>query len=95
MNLFDPSWALLDSCSTDSCTNNRQLLKGLRKCKQGEELKLYTNGGEIMFDNYGEFNILPVKIFYNPKAIATVIAIRDVLNLENTRIFFILKEQEK
>ena len=29
-----------------------------------------------------------MKIFYNPKAIATVIAIRDVLNLENTTIFF-------
>ena len=82
------SWILLDSCSSDTCSNNKQMVKNIRKCRPNEVLELETNGGSIFFDEIGMMKMLPIKAYYNPKSIATIISFKDVMNLSGARIQF-------
>ena len=86
--MLKPSWILLDSCSTDSCTNNRSMMESLEDCKKGERLVLSTNGGRVHFAKRGVFKMLPMKIYYNEKSMGTILSIKDVLNVKGTRIVY-------
>ena len=56
---------------------------------------MQTNGGNIEFNLTREFKPLPVKMFYNKNAIATVLAVNDVLNLDGTRIKYDSDKREQ
>ena len=79
---------LTDTCSTDSCTNNKDLVKDLVKCKSGDELLLNTNGGTRLFDQKGLGAIIPVPMYYNKDSIGTIYAVKDVLDIPGARITF-------
>ena len=49
---------------------------------------MYTNGGAIEFEERGMFSMIPVDMYYNLESIATVLLIKDVLDVENTYIIF-------
>ena len=40
---IDKNWILLDTCSTDSICNNKHMVKNVHKCKDEEELRLFTD----------------------------------------------------
>ena len=44
-------WILLDTCSTNSFTNNRKMIKNARRCNKMEILELETNGVQIIFNH--------------------------------------------
>ena len=60
-------WVWLDSCSTDSCTNNPQFIYKIKNGEKNGDLKIHTNDGEINFKKKGMFKMLPVTMFYNPE----------------------------
>jgi hypothetical protein len=86
-------WILLDTCSTNSCTNNRKMIRNIRPCDKNEILELETNGGQIVFDQIGQMIDLPVVAHFNPDSLATIIAVKDVFNLNGSRIMFDLDEE--
>ena len=79
---------LLDTCSTDSCTNNLDLITNVKKCKSGEELLLCTNGGQRLFDQKDVGVVIPVPMYYNKDSICTIYAFKDVLNIPGARITY-------
>lgn len=59
------NWVLLDTCFTDSCTNDANLLLHLPKCEPEEELTLNTNRGPISFFKVGTMRMIPVTMYFN------------------------------
>ena len=79
---------LLDSCATDSCTNNLDMINDLKTCTSDNTLHLETNGGMKSFDQRGIGTVLEVPIYYNKDSISTILAIKDILNIPGARIIF-------
>ena len=70
---------LLDTCSTDSCTNNLDLITNVL---------LNTNGGQRLFDQKGVGVVIPVPMYYNKESICTIYAVKDILNIPGARITY-------
>ena len=66
MGLIPSNWILLDTCSTDNVVNNESLIECRRFCDQEEILKIYTNGGSLIFEEIGKMKYLPMSAYYNP-----------------------------
>jgi len=81
------SWILLDSCSTHSISNNRNLLKNLEKCRSGESLVLTMNAGHMEFGWFGDFVLFPLKLHFNEQSLATILSLREVGNIPGVRIY--------
>ena len=73
-----PSWVLLDTCSTRSCTNDMSILKNIRKCSHNDCVELVTNGGKVVFSSKGDCTFLPMELYYNRDSLATIISVKDV-----------------
>ena len=52
-----------------------------------------TNGGQIIFNQIGQLTDLPVVAHYNPDSLATIIAVKDILNLKDSKIVFDLEKE--
>ena len=50
------TWVLLQTCSTNSVSNNTDLVKEIRTCKNQEKLTVSTNGGLMSFDKKEKLN---------------------------------------
>ena len=61
------TWVLLDTCATNSVSNNTALVKDVVACKQHERLTVSTNGGLISFDKKSTLKILPMKVHFRKK----------------------------
>ena len=57
-------------------------------CNNEDKLVLQTNGEHINFDKVREISNFPVKMYYNPDSIATVIAFKDMLEIKNIILTF-------
>jgi hypothetical protein len=77
-NTVNPDWLLLDSCSTVSSINNGKFLQSIKTCKQGDEMRVYTNGGSQDYDKFGTLKFFPFDVFYNPASMANILALKDV-----------------
>ena len=66
-----PNWLLLDTCSTDNVINNETLVKNIRPCKKGEEIKMVTNGENMDFNKEADLLMLPIKVYFNKDSIDT------------------------
>ena len=63
-NTLNNNWILLDSCSSDSCTNDLKKVANLNECEGNEILELHTNCGILEFNKKGEMKMLPVEMYY-------------------------------
>ena len=70
--VVDTNLILLDTCSTESVCNNKQLLKDTKQCKIYEVLHIVTNGVSQTYDMMGTFNIIPIFAQYNPESLSTL-----------------------
>ena len=84
----------MDSCSTDSCTNNEAFLVNLLVCKEEDKLLLCTNGGDIEFKQKGIFKLLPAEMYFNPASLATVLSMKDALNIPGVVIEYDLTKKQ-
>ena len=83
----------MDSCSTDSCTNNEDFLGNLNVCEEKDKFLLFTNGGDIEFKQRGIFKLLLAKMYYNPTSLATVLSMKDALNIPGVAIKYDLTKK--
>jgi hypothetical protein len=72
---IDPTWILLDSQSTISVFNNRDMLRNVRRSPH--VLRAITNGGFQDSDMVGEFPNLG-EVWYNANSIANILSLADV-----------------
>ena len=86
-NIIDPNWILLDTCSTDSVFNNSVFLSSIVKCKDDDVLNIVSNGGgSVQYDTIGDFNLLPMPIYYTKNSMANVLSFGQVAALDGVRI---------
>ena len=74
-------WILLDTCSTSNTFCSPQYLKSIKQCKPGDELQLVSTGGITTFRQHGVFQLLPLRVHYNPKTMANVLSLKAVMDL--------------
>ena len=80
------TWVLLDTCATNSVSNNTALVKDIVACKQHEILKVSTNGGLIRFDKKSTLKILPMKVHLNKNSMANILSFKEVADIPGVRI---------
>ena len=78
---IDPSWILLDTCSTASVAGNKELVTDIKPCDVDDELVLATNGGGMTYNHIASLKLFPVRVHYNPDSIATILALKDVASI--------------
>ena len=80
-NVINPGWILLDTCSTVSVCCNPDLVRDIRKCKEGEMLTIVTNGGKQIYDEVAMMKDFPLQVHFNRESLANIISFRDVANI--------------
>ena len=80
------TWVLLDTCATNSISNNTALVKDIVACKQHERLTVSTNGGLISFDKKSTLKLLPMKVHFKKNFMATILYFKEVADIMGVRI---------
>ena len=75
---INPSWALLNSCSTISSIMNQFLLSYIKDCHPNTAICLFTNGGHPDYKKSITMDLFPLNFFYNTYYIVNILAIVDV-----------------
>ena len=83
---INPNWLLLDTCSTDNVINNENLVKNIRPCKRGEEMRMVTNGGHMDFNKEADLLMLPIKVHFNKDSIANVLSFKKLSEVPGVHI---------
>ena len=78
---INPSWVLLDTCSTASVSGNPNLVSNIRPCDPDDGIHIATNGGGMEYDSIADLDLFPVPVHYNPDSIATILALKDVASI--------------
>ena len=86
LSTIDPTWILLDTCSTVSVFCNKELVTNITPCAEGDELHIITNGGSEIFKNTASLNLLPLQVHFNPASLANILSLSDVANLSGARV---------
>ena len=65
---------------------NKALLSNIRDCTKDETLLIHTNGGDKIFHQQGDLNIVPMNAHYNPTLLENIFSIKDVQKILGIRI---------
>ena len=84
--LIPRSWLLLDTCSTCSVINNKDLVKNLRVCNEDEILDVHTNGGIKKFKEVGTLKLFPITVHYSDSSLANILSLNDIAALKGVHI---------
>ena len=80
------TWVLLDTCETNSVSNNTVLVTDIVVCKQHERIIVSTNGGLISFDKKSALKLLPMKVHFNKNSMANILSFKEVADILGVRI---------
>ena len=83
---IQPTWHLIDTCSTSSTSNNPELVENIRDCPPGEEMTAHTNGGPSRFVQTATLKLLPLSVYFNENSLATILAFSEVASLPGINI---------
>ena len=75
------TWVLLDTCATNSVSNNTTLVTDIVACKKYERLTVSTNGGLISFDKKSTLKLLPMKVHFNQNYMATILSFKELADI--------------
>ena len=67
------TWVLLDTCSTNSVSNNMDLVREIITCKNYEKLTVSTNGGLEILDKKSTLQIFPMTVNFNQNSMANIL----------------------
>ena len=59
------TWVLLETTSTNSVSNNMDLVKEIIPCKNHEKITVPTNGGQNSFDKKATLKTFPMTVHFN------------------------------
>ena len=76
---------LLDTCATNSVSNNAALVTDIVAWKQHKRLTVSTNGGLISFDKKSTMKILSMKVNFNINFMATILSFKEVADIPGVR----------
>ena len=80
------TWILLNTCSTDSVTNNLDHVKGVKNHAKHKEIIVLTNGGSLIFDWKRCLTFLPLNVHVNKNDLAIIIPFKDVNIIPGVRV---------
>ena len=84
LQVIDPTWILLDTCSTVSVFMNQSLVTKIKPIP--DPMTIITNGGSETFDKLATCNFLPIEVHFNQSSLANILSLKDVANLEGASI---------
>jgi len=67
-------------------SNNWLLERNIKNCKLYEKLVIATNGGDKNFSWLAELNILPLTVHYDEGSFATILSMKDVVNIPGASV---------
>lgn len=80
------SWLLLDTCSSNSTTNDAIHVTNITQCYVGDKMTTLTNGGQAVFDKVADLKLLPMKVYFDQNSMANVLSYHEVKSLPGIRI---------
>ena len=84
---IERSWILLDTCSTNSTSNDARHVTNITQCCIADEMTTLTNGGPRVFQKVADLKLFPLKVYFDQDSLATVISYNEVTKLSGVRIF--------
>jgi hypothetical protein len=86
MEVIDPNWILLDTCSTVSVCCNPNLVQNIKPIANNDGMTIVTNGGSQYFNETADLKLLPMKVHFKEDSLANILSLSDVANLPGARI---------
>ena len=86
MEKLESTWILLDTCSTHSVSNNKNLVTNITECPEAERLVMSTNGGNKTFSKKAMLKMLPLPVFFEEDSLGTVLSLNDVSKIKGARL---------
>ena len=83
---IERSWILLDTCSTNSTSNDARHVKNISQCFIADEMTTMTNGGPRVFQKEATLKLFPLKVYFDQESLATVVSYHEVSQLPGVRI---------
>jgi hypothetical protein len=80
------SWILLDTCSSNTTSNDARHVKKIKQCDIADEMTTMTNGGPRVFQKEAELKLFPLKAYFDQTSLATVVSYHDMASLQGVRI---------
>ena len=80
-NEIKNSWVLLDTCSTNSVSNDTSMVTNIVNCDKKNVLTLATNGGHKTFLKQADLKLFPMKVHFNKNSMATILSFKQVADL--------------
>ena len=62
------------------------MINNVELCTEEDSLKIYTNGGELEYNQIGNFNYLPIGTYYNPRSIANMLSLKTVSEMNGFHV---------
>ena len=87
------SWILLDTCSSNSTSNDARHVKNITQCFFGEEMTTITNGGPKCFKKEATLKIFPLKVYFDQNSMATIVSYHEVSILPGVSIVVNTKKE--
>ena len=83
---IEKSWVLLDTCSTNSTSNDAMHVTNITQCYIADEMTTLTNGGPRVFQKKAQLKLFPMEVYFDQESLATVISYHEVTKLPGVRI---------
>ena len=84
--IINPTWILLDTCSSASVCCNIDLVTNISKCTDDEILTMETNGGEQKYEHMATLKALPINFYFKSDSLANIIALSDVVEMPGVSV---------
>jgi len=80
------TWILLDTCFTNSVSNNREMVGDIQKCDPHDTLTAHTNRRVKVFGKYATLRIMPIRTHFNKDSLAMILALKDIASIPGTKV---------
>ena len=72
------TWVILDTCSTNIVSNNTDLVKEIRTCKNHKKITVLTNRGLKSFNKEVTLNFFSMTVQFNKNSMKNILSFKEV-----------------
>ena len=80
------TWVLLNTFYTNRVSNNKDLVKEIRACKNHKKLTVSTNGGLNSLDKKVTLKLFPMNVHFNQNSMSNILSFKEVADIPGVRI---------